>query len=89
MSPTQFENYIERWGFTRPVMKSVLDAQSVRQDVHDIIDPVLLFDLNVVQDFVPLKKSERRDLASAVMETGQLTPELVHTIKSSLFPFKL
>jgi hypothetical protein len=85
----EFERYIERWGFTRANLESVLKAQSVRQDVHDIIDPVLLFDLHIVQDFVPLKKSERRELARAVMETGQLKPELVSKTKSSLFPFKL
>jgi hypothetical protein len=89
MTSTQFENYILKWGFTRAVMKSVLDAQSVRQDVRDLIDPVLLFDLNIVKEFVPLNLSERRALAAAVMETGELTPELVLTIKASLFPFKL
>jgi|GEM_PF-5568261 len=90
MSPTQFENYIEKWGFNRAVMQSVLNAQSVRQDVHDIIDPVLLYELQTVLEFVPLNKSERRELAVAVMKTGQpLESELVSKIKSSLFPFKL
>lgn len=89
MTPTQFEKYILKWGFTRAAMRSVLDAQSVRQDVHDIIDPVLLFDLNIVQEFVPLTKSERRALAAAVMETSELKPQAVSEIKASLFPFKL
>ena len=90
MSPAQFESYIEKWGFNRAVMQSVLNAQSVRQDVHDIIDPVLLYELQTVLEFVPLNKSERRELAGAVMKTGQpLEPKLVSKIKSSLFPFKL
>ena len=89
MSTTQFENYISKWGFTRATMKSVLDAQSVRQDVHDIIDPVLMFDPGIVLEFVPLNELERRELAVAVMKTGELKPELVSKTKSSLFPFKL
>ena len=89
LPPHEFERYIERWGFTRANLESVLKAQSVRQDVHDIIDPVLMFDPGIVLEFVPLNESERRELAVAVMKAGQPTPELVRTIKSSLFPFKL
>jgi len=37
MSPTQFEKYIEKWGFNRAVMQSVLNAQSV----HLCLNPLL------------------------------------------------